>query len=200
MVMTSLARSDEPFFTGLGLPPGIASASITRATDVSQDGSLVVGYVGIPVLQERAFRLTVGGGMALLAPDFPFSFANGVSADGSVVVGQCADRYVACRWTSAEGIVRIPRLLGYDYNQASSTGASADGSVIVGHIYDTFNSTQQAFRWTSAGGTVGLGDLPGGASGSLAWDISADGSVIVGWCYSDSGRETFRWTSAGGKH
>jgi probable HAF family extracellular repeat protein len=56
----------------------------------------------------------------------------------------------------------------------------------------------EAFRWTSAGGLVGLGDLPGGASRSEANAVSADGSVIVGYDTSASGIEAFRWTSAGG--
>ena len=39
---------------------------------------------------------------------------------------------------------------------------------------------EEAFRWTSGGGMVGLGDLPGGSSASFATGVSADGSVIVG--------------------
>jgi uncharacterized membrane protein len=41
----------------------------------------------------------------------------------------------------------------------------------------------QAFRWTSATGMVGLGDLPGGASSdnSRALGVSGDGSIVVGF-------------------
>ena len=45
---------------------------------------------------------------------------------------------------------------------------------------------------------VGLGDLPGGAARSYAYDTSADGSVVVGLGGSFSGTEAFRWTEAGG--
>jgi probable HAF family extracellular repeat protein len=45
---------------------------------------------------------------------------------------------------------------------------------------------------------VGLGDLPGGAFGSGANAVSADGSVVVGVATSASGTEAFRWTQAGG--
>ena len=40
----------------------------------------------------------------------------------------------------------------------------------------------------------GLGDLPGGQSNSYPNDISADGSVVVGYSYSEQGPEAFRWT------
>lgn len=45
---------------------------------------------------------------------------------------------------------------------------------------------------------VGLGDLHGGAFGSGASAVSADGSVIVGGATSAAGTEAFRWTSGGG--
>ena len=57
-------------------------------------------------------------------------------------------------------------------------GISADGSVVVGRgnssseTSDPFG-TYEAFRWTEAGGMVGLGDLTGGGFGSLAHSTSA---------------------------
>jgi hypothetical protein len=39
----------------------------------------------------------------------------------------------------------------------------------------------------------GLGDLPGGGFSSLAYDVSADGSTVVGNGESASGTEAFRW-------
>jgi uncharacterized membrane protein len=60
----------------------------------------------------------------------------------------------------------------------------------------------EAFRWTSAAGMTGLGDLPGGDFYSKATDISADGSVVVGYGTSDlvsySGWEAFYWTADNG--
>ena len=70
---------------------------------------------------------------------------------------------------------------------------SADGSVVVGQGNSA--SGYEAFRWTSEGGMVGLGDLPGGTFESSAWGVSADGSVVVGASNSASGDEAFRWTS-----
>ena len=45
---------------------------------------------------------------------------------------------------------------------------------------------------------VGLGDLTGGTFNSRAFDVSADGSVVVGGGNATSGYEAFRWTSGGG--
>ena len=62
-------------------------------------------------------------------------------------------------------------------------GISADGSVVVG-FGDSGDSGDpvltEAFRWTSGGGIVGLGELPGGGFGSVAYAVSADGGVVVG--------------------
>jgi len=56
----------------------------------------------------------------------------------------------------------------------------------------------EAFRWTAAGGMVGLGVLPGG-TGSIASGTSTDGSIVVGISGSSSTQvaEAFRWTAAG---
>jgi probable HAF family extracellular repeat protein len=45
---------------------------------------------------------------------------------------------------------------------------------------------------------TGLGDLPGGSFDSVAYGVSADGSVVVGRSLSTSAHEAFRWTSGGG--
>lgn len=44
----------------------------------------------------------------------------------------------------------------------------------------------------------GLGDLPGGASSSSAFSLSADGTTVVGESQSASGTEAFRWRSVEG--
>ena len=45
---------------------------------------------------------------------------------------------------------------------------------------------------------TGLGDLAGGAFFSEAYDVSNDGSTVVGTSGSASGTEAFRWTQSGG--
>ena len=73
---------------------------------------------------------------------------------------------------------------------------SADGSVVVGS--SGVGLAREAFRWTTAGGLVGLGDLPGGAVLSVATGVSANGKVVVGFSESQSGREAFMWSEETG--
>ncbi len=76
------------------------------------------------------------------------------------------------------------RFISYAY------AVSGDGSVIVGRGETA--SGDEAFRWTSVSGMVGLGDLPGGIFSGSAKAVSSGGS-IVGTSRSGSGNEAFRW-------
>jgi probable HAF family extracellular repeat protein len=79
-------------------------------------------------------------------------------------------------------------------SSSKALAVSDDGSTVVGMAASPNGS--EAFRWTTAGGMVGLGMLTG--SISRANGVSADGSVVVGQSSSGTGVEAFRWTSAGG--
>jgi len=68
---------------------------------------------------------------------------------------------------------------------------SADGSVVVGN--SRMGAAVEAFRWTEAGGMVGLGGLPGGPPVSVAYDVSADGQFVVGYADTETSREAFLW-------
>jgi probable HAF family extracellular repeat protein len=131
----------------------------------------------------------------------------GVSADGSVVVGYgtTVSGYEAFRWTAGGGLVGLGDLPGEPYF-SGAFGISDDGTVVVGSgnavlsPSDTITSAE-AFRWTAAGGMVGLGHLPGENFVSVPEAVSADGSVVVGYGngdFGDTGAEAFRWTSGGG--
>lgn len=77
---------------------------------------------------------------------------------------------------------------------STAKGVSSDGSVIVGEGYSS--SGYEAFRWTSGGGMMGLGNL-GGSSTANA--VSADGSIVVGRSYTSSGdRQAFVWDESNG--
>ena len=60
------------------------------------------------------------------------SFAHGVSADGSVVVGQAfsSQGFEAFRWTSTGGMVGLGDLAGGGY-QSGARGVSGDGTTMV---------------------------------------------------------------------
>jgi probable HAF family extracellular repeat protein len=137
------------------------------------------------------------------------SQALAVSADGSTVVGRgsTADATSgfteAFRWTQTGGMVGLgllpvdldPNLFGRGSNAYAVT---ADGSTVVG--WSETGPSVEGFRWTSDGGMVGLGDLPGGGSNSYAYGISADGSVVVGEGTSAGSvpNQAFRLTLEGG--
>ena len=84
-------------------------------------------------------------------------------------------------------MVGLGCLPGDDYSMACAV--SAGGSTVVG--YSGSEAEEEAFRWTAGDGMVGLGFLREQDTTSLAYDISADGSLIVG-------RSTFGtdWTNS----
>ena len=122
------------------------------------------------------------------------SSADGVSADGSVVVGSGRNVNTndeAFRWVDGTmtGLGFLPNAA---LNASYALGVSADGSVVVGHGYNA-NNNYEAFRWVD-GTMTGLGFLPSFAK-SYANAISADGSVVVGYANdSNYNGKAFRWT------
>ncbi|TKB79524.1 MAG: PEP-CTERM sorting domain-containing protein [Nitrospira sp.] len=204
-VIAAPAEGQAASFIGLGDLPGGAFGS--RASGVSADGS-VVG-AGYSANGREAFRWTSGGGMVglgVLSSSNYYSQGDGVSANGSVAVGysnSTNNSVEAFRWTSSGGMVGLGDLPGGgNITNSWARGVSQDGSVVVGYGTSGGNNGQasnEAFRWTSGGGMVGLGDLPGGLFHSEANNVSGDGSTVVGFSLSDNNRtEAFRWTSDGG--
>jgi probable HAF family extracellular repeat protein len=177
------------------LPDGY---SASHASDISADGTVIVGGGGSASGGE-AFRWTAGSGVVRLGdlPGAPLSSeAQGVSADGSVIVGLGnynggEDQGEAFRWTSTGGMVGLGHLGGGSIT-AIARGVSADGSVVVGGNRQSFSGASEAFRWTQGGGMVELADLPGGVI-SEAYDVSADGSVIVGRGYTATNVDAAIW-------
>ncbi|MHB8949158.1 MAG: autotransporter domain-containing protein [Rhodoferax sp.] len=168
---------------------------------------LAAALVGVLALSAQAADEFTGLGFLGTGTQ---SFALGVSADGSVVVGKSIDSNFiseAFRWTSGGGMTGLGFLgTGTD---SYATSVSADGGVVVGASrnntypvweigrYD-YPSEIEAFRWTSGGGMTGLGFL-GTGTGSYATSVSADGRVVVGSSQNGTiSYEAFRWTSGGG--
>jgi probable HAF family extracellular repeat protein len=187
---------------GLGYVPG---GTFSGATNVSANGSVVVGFNTVSLRGEEAFRWTQAGGMVGLGDlpggDFQSS-ASAASADGSVVVGTGRSSGAfntevgqeAFRWTQATGMVGLGELPGGAF-YSSARDMTADASVVVGRSASARGF--EPFRWTAAGGMVGLGLLPGSTSG-YANAVSADGSIIVGVADQSSSTRAFIWNSATG--
>ena len=130
-----------------------------------------------------------------------FSQANGISADGSTVVGRSesdtALNLEAFRWTEASGMIGLGKLsLPGDRLSSRASATSSNGSVVVGGSATTM--VGEAFLWTQATGLVALGDLSGGSANSQAQGVSPDGRIVVGLGNSGGGSEAFRWESATG--
>lgn len=167
------------------------------ASDTSADGSIVVGFAsGI-----NGFRWTKNEGMVELG-DLPGGYvgsvANGITSDGSVVIGASNSTFgwEAFRWTSDKGMVGIGDLPG-GYG-SSARGISDDGAIIVGE--SNSENHDVAFIWDEEHGIRNLRDmlseiLPPVDKGVLdgwiltnAEAISADGRTIVGYGINPSGK------------
>jgi len=196
--------------TGLVNLGNLNGYSISIATGVSADGSVIVGWSGnaFGANNSHAFRWTQATGMTSLGllNGGSSSEAFGVSADGSVVVGSAQDGSAgnaqrAFRWTQATGMTSLGTLNGGNSSQAIA--ASANGSVIVGTAADgNAGNRDRAFRWTQATGMVSLDPLNIAAQ-SFAQSVSADGNIVAGFAFftpNSGGSQflAFRWTQATG--
>jgi probable HAF family extracellular repeat protein len=171
-------------------PPSFQGLGVSDASDLSADGSTVVGVVEMDGIRQ-AFRWARDGGRQLLSPSLPASsYIGGVSADGTTIIGSASNNmgfHEAFRWTAAGGMQWLGDLPGGAF-RSGAQDVSEDGSVIVG--VSVAASGEEAFRWTAADGMQGLG-----GSYSQAYDVSADGSAVIGFF---NGNRAFRWTSANG--
>jgi len=174
--------------TGLGVLPADAGATYaqSRATDVSADGTVAVGFsVGHGTNSyAEAFRWTRSGGMTGLGllSGGQDSRAYAVNANGSVIVGSATrpstvvpsiQGTVAFRWTSAGGLQPVVDWLaanGVTVGNNTFTdakGVSDDGNVIIGT--GQINGTTQQYiarvAASTGGGSTGGGSTGGGSTG-----------------------------------
>ncbi len=179
--------------------------NLALASDVSGNGQVIVGYMN-NASQSFAFRWTSATGVERVF-GVRGAFGPAVSADGSTIVGTAEGLSItqAVRWTQSTGTVPIGPITGLPISDGASRislGVSANGSIVVGvgeAVYSTnpVLTTSVPFRWTQATGAIGLLDngqfyLP--QIGAAASDISADGSVVVGY----AGAGVWRWTATSG--
>ena len=180
----------------------------SSASAVNGDGTVIVGgYFTSNMTNPRplAYRWTSATGMVALGtmPGDNASIANGVSGDGSIVVG--ASQFFggggggtlqserAFSWTELGGMVALTNLAGT--LSSSAAAANIDASVIVG--FNQNASERHAVKWTTSG-VVDLGTLPGG-TGSQALGVNSSGSAIVGTGNGAgfSGSHAVLWTDGG---
>ncbi len=199
--------SGDAWFSGIGDAPGGTFDS--RAADVSDDGVVVgtgsdsVYYdVGLPDLptgtqiafeRGRVLRWTRDEGLEVFPPD-----VNGgldISADGSVMLlrGRDEGGLLTYLWTETDGLLDTGL-------RVHALDLSDDGTTIVGHHGATSvsRSTVEAFRWTASGGLEALGFLPHPNVRSVAYGVSADGSVVAGTSRNHLLAPGFHWTDEDG--
>jgi probable HAF family extracellular repeat protein len=113
-----------------------------------------------------------------------------MSADGTVVVGLLATYGPAFRWTAGTGVVDIGSI-------STKVAISRDGRTIVGKARAADRLAyasiwQSGKQWMALPPPEGWRDQDGTVTG--AYDVSADGSVIVGLAYLTRERvEAFRY-------
>jgi uncharacterized membrane protein len=168
---------------------------------LSADGTYVAGY-GFNGVALDAFRSTIPGGsrdLGLLA-GFSQSTANGVSADGQVVVGDerssnsSGGKFV---WTARGGMQPLDATINgaFGFQSATLEDVSGDGSTLVGvGNYAPPNFGYYSYRATR-GGSFQLLDPLGLFGDDYAIAVSDDGNVVVGDFYYG---QAFVWTSSAG--
>ena len=116
---------------------------------------------------------------------------NALSADGTVVVGFNERPVIPYMWSEQTGLVRLLGPAGEQW-AAKAWACSADGSTIVGTV--SYEGHQRPFKWTAATGIVPFPSLGYGNG----YDISDDGSVLVGDANVNSGASGCAWNDANG--
>ena len=172
---------------------GLQPSDKSRAFGVSADGLAVVGS-NRSGPEDRGFHWTHSQGVQLLnpLPGDSRSAASGISADGSVFVGESVSldgngnpvSRRAVRWNGGGVAQDLGTLFEDDFTVAID--ASADGSVIIGMSQ---GDEETPFLWTEVNGMRPLVEILNEAGLDLTgWDlrvyngaISDDGNSITGW-------------------
>jgi probable HAF family extracellular repeat protein len=153
----------------------------TYGEAISDDGVVVAGW-GNDMAGPRAFRWRASGPTEV--SPFGNLKARGLSGDGEIVVGAYEDTQ-GFRWLSSGTIELIESPLGTQ--ESSAFGASFDGGTVVGVANDFLNFIP--FRWTIEDG---LREVRGMSHfGGNAFDVSADGQIVVGRAFTLSGERAF---------
>ncbi len=141
------------------------------------DGDTVVGT---STSTGQAFLWTASGGVELIGG----LEGSGITDDGQTVVGTIDDGglQTAARWNRVDGwtsLGLVPGGASCDAFLSSAWGVDGDGSAIVGLGWVP-GCRAHAIAWEESTGWVDLGSTVADRS-SRANNVSADGTVIVGW-------------------
>jgi hypothetical protein len=154
---------------------------------MAHDGSVVIFQRCVPIsptecMTMEVYRWEMGAGLQLVASD---ALAKGLSRDGQTLLVQAGDMR-ALMLVSPDGTETIPL-------DGAAQQLSADGSTFIANVHPYGDSEAQ--RWTLAGGLDALPGIPDAGGRSYARDISADGSVIVGYAMAGSAILPVIWSA-----
>ncbi|MEX0325390.1 MAG: hypothetical protein AB3N33_04810 [Puniceicoccaceae bacterium] len=163
-----------------------ADAILSRATGISDDGSIIVGQLNDAVLGRRAVYWDADRNLNFLPPvpgHESFVWAYDVSPDGSVIVGfaEAWDEsfqvvsQVGFVWTEVDGIGILDSALGF----ADALTISDDGTLGGGRIYG--NEVSYPAYWSLADRRAVVLPVPEGYEGGQVDSFSADGTVATGY-------------------
>ncbi len=175
----------------IGAPELITAPAVCGPTDITPDGSIVVGSLGGDV-----FRWDLNSGDF---EDIGGISPAGISDDGTRIASSIVDTDGVVKAAIYEnGIWTVlPPVPGstpcnQDGTITASRGKdiSGDGSTVVGMNYgdQCFQGGIRAFKWTADGGSVALPKFSSFNNFSRAESVSYDGSVIVGLDESTTGQ------------
>ncbi len=181
----------------LGFIAGSGGTFEAIATNVSADGTTVVGYSEFAAAE--AFRWTQTDGMiglGFLPGGGSFSVSTALSADGSIIGGQSdvPGGWDACVWING-AIDPLPALGSPATKAHAVRDMTSDGSIIVGMNTGLTPTTRSIFVWDAVNGSRDLLDILDDLNtdllgyqlvqtspatvGSVA-GISGDGTTIIG--------------------
>jgi probable HAF family extracellular repeat protein len=164
---------------------------------------LVVATLSLILVCAAASLASASGAFFLPLGDLPggpfHTWAFGISADGSTVVGRSkssdadSNSHEAFRWTQSTGMVGLGDVVG-GAPRSRAEDVSADGSVVAGS-----SGNGWPFLWTQATGMVEIEDTTGTYMSARPFGLSADGTTMVGTGRTaNAGNEAFRWTAGTG--
>src|SRR3954465_10325947 len=137
----------EVSFRGLAPFDGLLSS---KAEAVSNSGIVAGSSYSNTSGSQRATRWAPSGAASNMGvPYGVFSYASGISADGSVTAGSSGNSYYdgyGTRWSADGSVQPLNPLPGMSASHAY--GVSADGSVTVGTMTVTGDWPERAVRWT----------------------------------------------------
>ncbi len=172
--------------------------SVRGGRDVTADGQRIAFVTTTPDQSGAAAGIADADGSNLIALT---SLPNGelmpvvsqLSDNGLTAFGYRLVDYVVqgAIWTATGGVKALVPPSGYINVAPAARAISGDGLVSAGTLQvsnDGYVTAEQAYRWTSNGGIVGIGYLPGQTESSTI-SMSAGGDFILG----QSGSSFFLW-------